>query len=167
MSNGIVAPIREEKKELKPSDFQPQVRKVIKVFVQKFAEDPESIVNLTLKEACRTANVNYDSVRNQIMKKRQKGLNFWDLLANRGYQRLKDSIHEVDMVTYLRGLTGAHRDRELFYRRLRTPGFTDPKTEINVNIQSSFNTVVCPSGPPDLEPIDVEVVEQDDKDADT
>ncbi len=148
MSNGIIAPTKEEKKELKPSDFPPVLRKIV-----KFIGNNPQPVNLT--KVCNELGLGYNKVMLTVYRYQERGLDFYALLDDMNYEAMKRARPMVDTVVTERALEGAHKHMELFYKRVRAPGFTDPKTEINVNIQSNFNTIVCPSGPPDLEPIDV------------
>jgi len=158
----IIAPIKEEKKELKPSDFPPTLRKIAESWIRR----PINGDKPTLKTICEELKITPHSASQAIYRYNQKGLNFYDLMNDIVYQRLKNNTHAVDEELVERASSGAHKHMELFYKRVRAPGFTDPKTEINVSIAANFNTIVCPSGPPDLEPIET-VETEEDPDADT
>jgi len=94
----------------------------------------------SLKEACKLAGVNYDSIRTTISKERKKGSDFNDLLYSLLDKRNRNRLTYIDNAVAEKALAGDMRAAEIFYKRT---GEIKPmnKTEINFNQQNNYLTM--------------------------
>lgn len=126
------------KRELTLYDFPPKLRELALFLVKN--DNP-----ISLKEACTRVRLNYDSICNMIAKSRRKGKDFNDLLNRHSFEYLKSRVSEVDKAMANEAITGTHKDRELFYRRV---GILKDSPQISIDNRSITVLAAPPSAIP-------------------
>ena len=126
----------------KLEDFPPKLRKLGQFIISCGQL-------MTLKEACEAIEINYPSVRTQIMRSKKKGNDFHGLIDDCVIEKLKNARPDVYKSLQERAISGSLGHQKLFSEIV---GDVKNKLEINHKVTGFF---ACFGGSPSVMPDNV------------
>lgn len=120
-------------------DFPPKLRKLGLFLIN-------SGQLMTIKDACEATGINYDSVRQSIMKSKKKGNDFHGLINERVIEKLRNARPEVYKSLREQSINGSASHQKLF---AQLAGDLDERPDITIN-QYTANLSLPQELPSDL-----------------
>jgi len=130
------------KKSSKLSDFPPKLRKLGQFIIN-------SGQLMTLKEACESTGINYQTIRTQILRSKKKGLDFHRLVDDHVIEKLRNARPEVYKSLQDQAISGSLGHQKLFSEIV---GDVKNKLEIDHKVTGLF---ACFSPSPNVMPEDI------------
>lgn len=134
--------------------FPPKLRKVAKLLL-------ESPIPMTISDACKALNVNYDSIRTLIWKSKQKGNDFNEFINQQSQMLLHNNrvgVYKAVIDGAVSGSSTAHNQQKLFSQLTgdlkETPNINIGSLTLGININSlAITESAQDKGVIDIEPV--------------
>ena len=130
------------KSSTKLEDFPPKLRKLGQFIIN-------SGQLMTLKEACESTGINYQTIRTQILRSKKKGLDFHRLVDDHVIEKLRNARPEVYKSLQDQAISGSLGHQKLFSEIV---GDRKDKLEIDHKVTGLF---ACFSPNPNIMPEDI------------
>ena len=130
------------KSSTKLEDFPPKLRKLGQFIIN-------SGQLMTLKEACESTGINYQTIRTQILRSKKKGLDFHRLVDDHVIEKLRNARPEVYKSLQEKATSGSLGHQKLFSEIV---GDVKNKVEVNHKVTGLF---ACFSPNPNVMPEDI------------